>query len=159
MPDGRRDHAGVVVPPPLLYAVPFVLGLLLQRVAPIPLGVDGARPVLRTVGGAVAGAGVLLGAWAVVTFRRAGTSPLPVRPTTAIVATGPYRVTRNPMYIGLALVYLGLTLIANAVWPLVLFPAAVVAIQVAVIAREERYLEAKFGDAYREYRSRVRRWI
>ena len=159
MPEGRRDHAGVFVPPPLLYAVPFVLGLLLQRVAPIPLGVDGARPALWAVGAILAAAGLLLDVWAIVAFRRAGTSPLPVRPTTAIVAAGPYRFTRNPMYVGFALVYLGLTLIANAVWPLVLFPAAVVAIQVAVIAREERYLEAKFGDAYRAYRSRVRRWL
>lgn len=159
MPQGRRDHAGVIIPPPVLYAVPFVLGMLLQRVAPVPLAVAEWRPALRTVGGAVAAVGVLLDVWAVVAFRRASTSPLPFRPTTTIVATGPYRFTRNPMYLGLALVYLGLTLVANAVWPLVLLPAAVVAIRVAVIAREERYLEAKFGDAYRQYRARVRRWI
>jgi protein-S-isoprenylcysteine O-methyltransferase Ste14 len=159
MPEGHRDHAGIFIPPPLFYVVPFVLGLLLQRVAPMPLGVAGARPVLRTVGGVLAGAGVLLGVWAVVAFRRAGTSVVPIKPTTTIVAAGPYRYSRNPMYVGLALVYLGLTLITNAVWPIVLFPAAVVAIQVLVIGREERYLEERFGDAYRWYRERVRRWI
>lgn len=159
MPEGHRDHSGVFVPPPLLYAAPFALGLLLQRVAPVPLAVDGARPVTRTVGGAIVAAGVALAAWAVVAFRRARTSTIPIRPARVVVAAGPYRLTRNPMYVGLALAYLGLTLIANAAWPLVLFPAAVVAIQVVVIAREERYLEAKFGDTYRQYRARVRRWV
>ncbi len=159
MPEGRRDHAGVVIPPPLLYAVPFVLGLLLQRAAPIPLAVAEWRPVLRTVGGLVAAAGLLLDVWAVVTFHRASTSPLPFRPTTAIVATGPYRFTRNPMYLGTCFLYIAFAFAFGVICALALLPAVVVIVDRLVIAREEPYLERKFGPAYRDYRARVRRWL
>ena len=94
-----------------------------------------------------------------IAFRRARTSPIPVKPTTAIVETGPYRFTRNPMYVGLTLLYLGLTLWVGSLWPLLLLPVALFALQRFVIAREERYLEAKFGDQYLRYKARVRRWI
>ena len=87
------------------------------------------------------------------------TSPLPIKPTTAIVATGPYRFTRNPMYVGLAALYLGITLWVDSLWPVLFLPAVLFMIQRFVIAREERYLEAKFGDQYRGYKARVRRWI
>jgi len=75
------------------------------------------------------------------------------------VVTGPYRVTRNPMYVSLAAVYVGVTCLFNTVWPLVLLPLVIVAVQRLVIAKEERYLEAKFGQAYRDYQARVSRWI
>ncbi len=151
------DTAQVVIRPPIAWLLAVLVGLALDWLMPLPF-MPAALPA-GWIGGAVFAVALALLAWAIATITRAGSNVPTSKPTTTIVDTGPYRFTRNPMYVGLALLYLGLTLIANAVWPLVLLPAAVVAIQVAVIAREERYLEAKFGDAYRDYRSRVRRWI
>src|SRR5207247_4526818 len=126
----------------------------LDRFKPAPVAVGGARILLGWV---FAGAGVGLAASAIVLFRRAGTSPVPIQPTTALVVRGPYRFTRNPMYVGLAALYAGVTLLINSLWPLPLLPVVLGVIRWAVIAREEAYLERKFGDAYRAYTTRVRR--
>ena len=92
-------------------------------------------------------------------FRRARTSLVPIRPSTTLVSTGPYRFTRNPMYLGLAVVYVGIACWLGTLWPLLLLPVVLVLVGSLVIAREERYLEAKFGEEYRAYRARVRRWL
>lgn len=105
----------------------------------------------------VAGAAVMLAAAGL--FRRLGTNIPPSRPTTLIATTGPYRWTRNPMYLGMALVYAGLTIGLDGPIAFVLLPLVLIAIQTQVIAREERYLEAKFGDDYRRYKAEVRRWL
>lgn len=153
-----RDTSGVRVPPPLIYAGLFLVGYAVQR--PVPLRLWGEVPTLaRLVAWGSVGAGVLLGAGAVWLFRRAGTTPNPMRPTTALVLHGPYRFTRNPMYVGLGLCYLGATLLVNSAWPLVLFPAVIVLVQRWVIAPEEAYLERMFAAEYRAYRTRVRRWL
>jgi len=102
---------------------------------------------------------VLLAASAVVLFRRAGTTPNPTRPTTALVLHGPYRFTRNPMYVSLVLLYVAVTLFVNSWWPVVLLPLVLVATDRLVIAPEERYLAAAFTAEYGAYRSRVRRWL
>ncbi len=152
------DTSSVRVPPPLIYAGLFLVGYAVHR--PVPLRLWGnVPPPARLAAWVVVGAGVLLAASAVWLFRRAGTTPNPARPTTALVLHGPYRFTRNPMYVGLGLCYLGATLLVNSVWPLVLFPALIVLVQRWVIAREEAYLERKFGAEYRAYRTRVRRWL
>ena len=156
MADASADSAGVVVPPPIVYALGFGIGYALDRFKPAPVAVGGARILLGWV---FAGAGVALAASAIVLFRRAGTSPVPIQPTTALVVRGPYRFTRNPMYVGLAALYAGVTLLINSVWPLLLLPVVLGVIRWAVIAREEAYLERKFGDAYRAYTTRVRRWL
>jgi protein-S-isoprenylcysteine O-methyltransferase Ste14 len=92
-------------------------------------------------------------------FGAAGTPVPPYRPTARLVFSGPYRYSRNPDYIGQALVYVGVALVANSWWPLFILPVVVFVVQRFVIEREERYLEAKFGQEYREYRARVRRWL
>lgn len=96
---------------------------------------------------------------ALQSFRRANTSPKPWKPTTALVTDGPYRLTRNPMYLGFTLLYLGISFWVNSAWPLFFLPLILVIMQRAVIAREEAYLETLFGDDYRVCRRRVRRWI
>jgi protein-S-isoprenylcysteine O-methyltransferase Ste14 len=96
---------------------------------------------------------------AVLAFRRAGTHPQPWRPATALVVTGPYRFSRNPMYVGATLFYIGISFWVNSLWPLLLLPVVLVIMSRGVIAREEAYLERLFGDEYRSYRSRVRRWL
>jgi protein-S-isoprenylcysteine O-methyltransferase Ste14 len=156
MADDSADSAGVAVPPPLVYALGFGIGYALDRLRPAPLGMGGARTLL---GWLFVAAGVALAASAIVLFRRAGTSPVPIQPTTALVVRGPYRFTRNPMYIGLAALYAGIALLVNSVWPLLLLPVVLVVIRWWVIAREEAYLGRKFGDAYRAYTTRVRRWL
>jgi len=156
MPTDAPDHSGVGIPPPFLYAIPLAAGLLLHRAHPIilmPRGVAVPLGVLLIV------LSLALLASAMISFRRARTSPIPIKPTTAIVETGPYRLTRNPMYVGLALLYLGITLWVDSLWPVLFLPIALFMIQRFVIAREERYLEAKFGDQYRGYKERVRRWL
>jgi protein-S-isoprenylcysteine O-methyltransferase Ste14 len=126
----------------------------------VPLRLWGDLPLLaRLVGWSLVGVGVLLAVSAVVLFRRAETTPNPTRPTTALVLHGPYRFTRNPMYVGLGLCYLGATLLVSSAWPLVLSPVLIVLVQRWVIAPEEAYLERRFGAEYRAYRARVRRWV
>jgi len=92
-------------------------------------------------------------------FRRLGTNVPPSQPTTLIATTGPYRWTRNPMYLGMALIYAGLAIGFDGPIAFALLPLVLIAIQTQVIAREERYLEAKFGDDYRRYKADVRRWL
>ena len=97
--------------------------------------------------------------WSIRLFRRAGTSFIPIKPTTALVWSGPYQFTRNPMYLAMACLYLGLALWFDLFWPLILLPGVLAGVQYGVIAREEQYLERKFGDDYRQYKARVRRWL
>ena len=152
------DTSGVRVLPPLIYAGLFLAGYAVHRV--LPLRLWGAPPAAaRLVGWGLILAGVLLAASAVMLFRRAGTTPNPTRPTTALVLHGPYRFTRNPMYVGLGLCYLGTALLVNSIWPLILLPGLIALVQRWVIAPEEAYLERKFGAEYRSYRTQVRRWL
>jgi protein-S-isoprenylcysteine O-methyltransferase Ste14 len=157
MPEDRSatDHAGVPVPPPLLYAGGFVAGMALERRRPLPaVPAAVARPlgaVLMLLGGALPASGATL-------FRRRGTSVLPVRPATALVTSGPYRLTRNPMYIGFALAHAGLALRRRSTWALLMLGPVLASVDRLVIAREERYLERAFGDDYRRYAERVGRW-
>jgi protein-S-isoprenylcysteine O-methyltransferase Ste14 len=150
------DHAGVRVPPPLIYVVLFGLGLLLQQIAPFTF-----LPVVPARVAAVLflGCYVLLFGWSYLLFRRAGTSLVPIKPSTALVVHGPYRLTRNPMYLSLLCLYLAAALWFGVLWALILVPLVVLAVQRLAITKEERYLEQMFGDAYRQYRAHVRRWI
>jgi protein-S-isoprenylcysteine O-methyltransferase Ste14 len=120
----------------------------------------GSPPGTWIAGGIIllVGVGILIAG--VRAFARAKT-PISVRePTAALVTSGPYRYSRNPLYIGLAIAYFGLGTAFNAtVWTLVLLPFLLIAVQKIVVAREERYLEERFGQAYRDYKARVRRWL
>ena len=150
------NHAGVRVPPPLIYVVLFGLGWLLHQFAPLGIPRILAVRILALI---FLGTGVLLAGWSNVLFRRAHTSLVPIKPSTALVLSGPYRLTRNPMYLGLLCVYIGAALWFGLAWALILAPLVVLAVQRLAIAREERYLDQKFGDTYRQYRAQVRRWI
>src|SRR5262249_25122090 len=97
--------------------------------------------------------------WAIVTMTRAGTNVPSKLPTTAILDIGPFRFTRNPIYVGMMLGLIGLALAFNSLWLLLMLVPFALVIRYAVVAHEEAYLERKFGDVYRGYRARVRRWL
>src|SRR5438046_3274902 len=158
MTDASTDTSGVRCPPPLRSAGGFAAGDGAHRRWPIRLWPE-PTSVASVVGWGLLVAGVLLAVSAAYLFRRAGTTPNPARPTSALVIRGPYRVTRNPMYVGMATLYCGGTLLLNDPWPLAFLPPVMALVQRRVIAREEAYLERKFGDVYRAYKARVRRWI
>jgi len=152
------DSAGVRFPPPFIYLGALLLGLAAERfVAPRSFGID--RWWLVAMGALLFAAGAATMLAAVGLFRRLGTHVPPSRPTTFIASTGPYRWTRNPMYLGMALVYAGIAVGFDGAIALALLPLVLIVIQRHVIAREERYLEAKFGDEYRRYKAEVRRWL
>ena len=154
-----HDEVGMIAPPPVIYAVPLAAAWLLQRVYPLTMGgseTRGVRTVIFVVGLVL---GIGLGLSGVAWFAMRGTPVVPLRPTTAIVRGGPYRFTRNPMYLGFTIASIGIAVGMNTWWALLLLPFAVVAIDRGVIAREERYLHAKFGDEYDDFIRSVRRWI
>jgi protein-S-isoprenylcysteine O-methyltransferase Ste14 len=153
-----RDNPGVVVPPPLIFAAFLGVGLGLDfLVFRVPTGLPAAARY--GIAAVLAVAALSLGFGALFRFRRAGTNPEPWRPTTAIVTEGAYRFTRNPMYLGMALLYAAIAVATDSLVALVLIVPLLVVIRYGVIAREERYLTAKFGDEYRRYQASVRRWF
>ncbi len=155
----RPDRRGRI-PPPLYYIVGLAVGFLLEWWLGGPIFPRSAAPyVWQAPGLFVLVGGVVLVVVALAMILRTGSSVRPDRPTTALVISGPYRWTRNPMYLGLAMVSAGLAVMANAVWPLLMVAVEVVVVRRLVIDREEKYLESEFGSDYRRYRERVPRWI
>jgi protein-S-isoprenylcysteine O-methyltransferase Ste14 len=150
------DHAGVYFPPPLFYLAALALGLVVQHLYPVSFLPRAVNLVLAMV--CIIGSVALI-FWSVITFRLAKTSLITVKPTTALVTDGPFRFTRNPMYLGSALLYLGVGLWLNALWVVVMLVPLLLVIQSYVIVREERYMERKFGQEYLQYKARVRRWL
>ena len=155
---GEPDVAGVIALPPLIFLGFLAAAAVLEAVVPLP--VLAAHVLVRYLAGAaLAACGVVIIAMGTRRFLAAGTNIPPTLPTTALVVDGIYRQTRNPLYLGTTLIYLGLGVAAGSLWAIVLVVPLLWVINVGVVAREERYLERKFGDAYRAYKARVRRWI
>ncbi|MGH6824920.1 methyltransferase family protein [Methyloceanibacter sp.] len=154
-----RDYADVVVKPPILFAGAVLLGCLLSWIVPLGPGLGSANISALAAGGALALIGISLGALSVREFRRAGTSLVPGEPSTVLLDGGPYRFTRNPIYIAFVILYFGLAIMLTSAWMLVLLIPVLLILQRGVVEREEAYLEAKFGEAYRKYQARVPRWL
>lgn len=160
---GNRDDAdtaGIPFPPPVFFLIALGAGFALQHFVPLPVartttGID----VLEIAGAGLVIAAAALAAWALVSFRSARTSPFPERPSDSLVVRGPFRFTRNPLYLAMAAIHAGAALFANALWPLLFLVPAVLAIRFLVIAREERYLRRRFGSEYEAYCRSVRRWL
>lgn len=150
------DNAGVIAPPPLIYVVPLLASLLAHKAAPrafLP------RQMARAIGWALVAVASLTEVWFFRTMQRARTPMDPRRPVTTVVTSGPFRFSRNPSYVSFTLIYIGVSSLVNALWPILLLPGALFVVQKGVIEREERYLERKFGDEYTQYKARVRRWL
>ncbi len=153
------DFADVAVKPPLLFGGALALGYVLSLYFPLGPGLAQANALALTVGITFIALGFALTIRSVQMFRRAGTNVVPGEPATALVTAGPYRFTRNPIYIGFVLVYFGLSIVLTSMWVLLLLFPTLVILHRGVVKREEAYLERKFGDAYRAYKARVPRWL
>ena len=142
--------------PPVVYFVPFTVMWAMHWWRPwtIPGGV-----ALTVAGLALVLTGIGLSVWTVSTFARAHTTVIPWDHVSAMVTTGPFRISRNPIYLSDAIAYLGGTLLVHSWWPLLVLPGILWVMRRKVIDREELYLAERFGEAYREYQLRVRRWI
>ncbi len=150
------DRVPLKLPPPLIFLLYLGSALILNLVIPVRepwiswLQIVGAISVLLGLG---------LGALAVLSMRRAHTSPDPHQPAATLVTGGPYRYTRNPIYLGFLLIALGFTLLAGTLWGLILSPVLVWAVTTVIIRAEERYLAPRFAEGYADYKARARRWI
>jgi protein-S-isoprenylcysteine O-methyltransferase Ste14 len=150
------DSPGFRPPPPFYFALAFAAGAGLHWLAPVPLP---REAWIARAGWVLAASGGVLAVGAVLTMVRARTTYWYHRPATALVTGGPYRFTRNPMYLSLALLYLATCLIASLAWPLATLPLAIAAVQARYIRVEERFLRERFGKEYDRYTRRVRRWL
>jgi len=151
------DIANVIIRPPIAWVVAVLAGFALDWLMPLPF-VPAAVPA-RSLGAMVFVLALALFAWAIATVTRAGSKVPTNQPTTTIVDTGPYRFTRNPIYLAMVLGLIGLAIAFNSLWLLLALVPFALVIRYGVVAREEAYLERKFGDVYRGYRARVRRWL
>lgn len=154
-----HDLPRLIAPPPLIYAAAMGIGLLAQRLQPAALLPRPIAPLRRLAGAVPVLGGLGLVGWAVAAMYRAGTGPDPRHPSSALVVDGPFRFSRNPIYLGMTAIYLGIALWRNARWCAALLPITLLLIQRGVIEREETYLHARFGEAYRAYQRRVPRWL
>lgn len=152
----KSDTPGIIAPPPLIYAAGLAGGLLFH--AALPLHVPSST-FAAVLGLCLIGTGVLLAAAGFRAMSRVGTHVDPFKPTTALATDGPFRFTRNPLYLSLTLLYGGIALFANLPWAILFLPIVLLIMRRGVINREERYLEQKFGEAYLRYKRNVRRWF
>ena len=155
---GAPDVAGVIALPPLIFLGFLAAATVLEAILPLPI------PVAHSLASYVAGVALAASGFGMIAmgtrrFAAAGTNIPPTLPTTALVVDGIYGRTRNPLYLGTTLIYLGLSVAAGSLWAIGLVVLLLWVINVGVVKREEHYLERKFGDAYRAYKARVRRWI
>lgn len=151
-----RDHPGILLAPPLLFAAGFLVVLLLRWLRPWPLLPPHLVP---WAGLGLIALGLAIGLTGRAALSRAKTNVNPWKPTTSLVTGGTYRFTRNPLYVGLTLVFVGLALAFDTTWGFVVLVPVLATLHFGVVLREERYLEGKFGDEYRQYRERVRRYV
>jgi protein-S-isoprenylcysteine O-methyltransferase Ste14 len=167
--DRKGRGPGVVIPPPLFFVAGFLLGWFLDRAIPVRERVLGAgrgsaaslrfETAVELTGVALILAGLAFSFWGIVTFHRMKTAIFPNRDASRLVIAGPYQWTRNPMYLGMSVAYVGLCLLLSAGWPLPILPLVLLTVRRLVIDREERYLSAAFGEEYRAYQRRVGRWL
>ena len=153
----QKDGVGVIVEPPILFLAFLILGIALHFI--IKFSIFSQSSVGYAAGGLLIILGVFLAGWAIKTFKKLGETPHHGNPIHKIIASGPFQFTRNPMYLSFTFIYIGLSMIINTYWLLLLLPIVLISLHSGVILREEEYLEKKFKDQYVSYKSRVRRWF
>jgi protein-S-isoprenylcysteine O-methyltransferase Ste14 len=158
-PVSDATTAGVIARPPFLFLAALLLGLVLDYVLPLPLVVPAADLARWVLGGCMIVGGFALAGAGIRNFSRAATPVPTYQPVRALVTTGVNGWTRNPIYVGMFLIYAGIGVAAGSPWMFVLLLPLALTMRIGVVAREEAYLERLFGDAYRDYKARVRRWV
>lgn len=153
-PRGPRIH----LPPPLLVGVWFLAGYGADRLLALRMPWI-AMPIAEPIGWLVMALGAGLAFWAIALFRRSRTTVLPFRAATTLVTDGPFQYSRNPIYAGLLLLYLGGALVTGLLWPILFLPLVTSTLRGLAIDAEEAHLQERFGEAYTSYRRRVRRWL
>lgn len=153
----EKSRPRTLILPPAPYAAALLGGWWLDRHL-LPLAWD-AGTAARPLGWLWLSAGLALFAWTLWTFHRHHTTVNPYAAATELCTGGPFRLSRNPIYLGDWFILVGVALLLNTIWPLVFAPLVWALLRFGVIRHEEAHLEAKFGDAYRDYKARVRRWI
>ena len=152
------DHAHVVASPPVIFGIILAAGLLVHKCFPLAI-MDHPTSLSKTMANLLfVIAGIVMVPTTLLMIRKK-TDPRPDRPTTTIVTEGFFRYSRNPLYLSLMLIYGGIAIHANSWWLVFSLPVLFVALKRAVVLREEKYLETKFGDEYLRYKKDVRRWI
>lgn len=158
-PPARRSPR-IIALPPLVFAAALLVGITASALIPSPFIPGGHNPALRIPSGVLFIAlGGLLARWAHKNFLRHGTNALPWRPTNALVSSGPYRFTRNPMYLAMAIASFGVAIAAGSFYALLMLIPAIFLVHRHAIRREEAFLTQKFGEDYLTYKRSVRRWI
>ncbi len=152
----ERDHPEVVFFPPLIPASVLIVMLLLHRFWPLQISM---KPVAFALGGILCLVGIGCTAWGRITLVKARTNVSPLKPTTALVTGGPFRFTRNPLYVGVSTLLLGISLLIGTWWGVIVLLPALLVLHYGVVLREERYLEQKFGDSYISFKRSVRRYL
>ena len=147
------------IPPPLLFLLSYVLGEALHRIVPLPLRRLPGLPGMGWLAVFLLLTGLILVLICVIFFLGARTTPIPYRRPATLVMWGPYRFSRNPMYVGVSLIYLGVAALRDALWAVLLLPITLIVLDRFVIPQEESILRATFGAAYERYCARVRRWL
>lgn len=147
----------LIAPPPVIYIGMLLLGVAIHVLSPV--GIFPATHAHEVLGGVLLLFSGAFARWAFLTMRRSGTTANPRRPSEALATGGPFRVSRNPIYVAMTGIYIALALLVNSAWLLVLLAPLLVFMQWGVILREERYLAGKFGNEYIAYSARVRRWL
>lgn len=143
------------IPVPWVFVLTYLVGVMLEAAFPIGMPVAEAG----RVGGIVLAVGVVIAGWGLILFRKARTTTIPGRASNELITSGPYQFSRNPMYVGLSIAYLGEAGLLRQTWPILLLPLTLAYLNWIVIPVEEGRLREVFGNAYQEYCSRVRRWL
>lgn len=147
------------IPPPVLFLLSYIAGEGLDYILPLPLNRLVSVHAGEVLGALFLGVGLMVVLISFTTFIAAKTTPVPYRRPATLVTWGPYRLSRNPMYVGVTLIYLGVAALRAVLWPVLLLPIALAVLNTFVIPQEESMLRATFGTAYERYCARVRRWL
>lgn len=156
--ENKQDSPGVYFPPPLLYVLVFLAAVFVQKKVSIDVSVFHLQ-ITKIAGILLLGISLFFLVTSLMKFFQSKNTLIPVKPASSLQTNGIYGITRNPMYAGLAIVYLGITCFIGNWWNIILFPLLFLIIQEYVIKKEEKYLEREFGQQFRDYRKKVRRWL
>jgi protein-S-isoprenylcysteine O-methyltransferase Ste14 len=147
------------VPVPWVFILGYLLGVVLEHALPLPVRISIEPSLINAVGAAVFALGAVIAGWGWWTFHKAGTTTVPGQRSSQLVTWGPYRYTRNPMYVGLTIAYLGEAVLQRQIWPVILLPLVIAYVNGVVIPVEQAKLTEVFGQEYARYQQRVRRWL